>query len=132
MTINSYFEIGATAGTRTNVEGQVNRQPSSCRFISWPARYTGLNGQEMGDGLPVAYWLWRFLTQDELNTLHNFCLSNGVYQPSATVSIKTRDDRGIFVTYTTAIMHWPDDVDGQREVPGVYRNVEFMFTRLTE
>lgn len=132
MTINSYFELGATAATRTNVEGQVNRQPSSCRFVRWPVRYTGLNGQEMGDGLPVAYWTWRILTQAELNRLHDYFETGGVFSPSVTVSIKTRDDRGVFVTYATAVMHWPEDIDSQREVPGIYRNVEFMFTRCTE
>jgi hypothetical protein len=132
MTINSYFELGATAATRTNVEGQVDRQPSSCRFVRWPVRYTGLDGQEMGGGLPIAYWLWKLLTQAELNRLHDYFEVNGVFVPSVPVSIKTRDDRGVFVPYTTAIFHWPDDVDGQRDAPGIYRNVEFMFTRLTE
>lgn len=124
------FEIGASAGSRVPVIALIERQPTACYFRRYAAQYFTSLGHEYGDGYPIATWIWRFLSQSDLNVLHQFCLSDGVYQPSGLVSIKTRDDTGEAVAFSSAVMHWPNDIDQRRRAPGYYSDVEITFTHL--
>jgi len=116
------YEIGATAGARSNIEDQGLNPPSGVRFNTSSATRTRGDGLAVGDGYPNCTWKFEFLT----STMYNIFLTLLGGEESAEVSIQTRKEDKTYQAYATCIMHKPT---GEQRIGGWF-DVSVQFTRL--
>jgi len=116
------YEIGATVGTRGNVETLGINPPSGIKHETHSVSRTRGDGLAVGAGYPTCEWHFRYLTA----TMYNIFIALLGGEQSAVVSIKTRKEDRTYQAYATAIMHKPE----AEQRSGGWHNVVIKFTRL--
>lgn len=120
------YEIGTTSSTTNLEELATLVNPPRGTFQEWSRLYTRGDGRSVGHGYPRVEWHFDTLTQDMIDQLRSFCTAGN---KSAAIYIKTRRYDGTFAKFS-AVMHWPEDQLGRREMVDYYRNVTIEFTKL--
>jgi hypothetical protein len=133
MTTISSYAIGTTVGGLTNLETLAGfGRPPRGYLTLYPVKYVGGSSQDVGDGLPTCKWVFRSLSQAQVNALRAYVSSGSTYLLSAPVYITTRLDDGSFATFS-AFMNWPQDMESKRtEASGLYENLEIIFTAMVQ
>ncbi len=116
------YEIGATAGARSNIETQGINPPSGIRFEPFSTSRTRGDGLAVGAGYPRCEWYFEYLS----STMYNIFLTLLSGEESAVVSIQTRKETKAYQAYATCVMHAPD---GEMHSGG-WHSVTIKFTRL--
>ena len=99
--------------------------PPRGTFAEWSVVRERGDGSTVGHGYPQVTWHFDYLTQDMVDQLRTFCPGK-----SAAIYIQTRlSSAGTWDEYS-CIMHWPDDIASLRTGPGIYENVDILFTKL--
>lgn len=123
-------KIGSTQPGLQYVEYIVSQPPCKCAFTRHPVLYQAIDGSTVGDGLPIARWTFKFLSQTEVNALRSYVHDGSTYLTSKAVYITTRLDDGSYATFS-AVMHWDaDKVEESRTLGDNFRDVEITFTHL--
>ena len=125
------FEIGATYGSKVNIEtlSTVPNLAPKSTHIPYTETAPTLDGGEFARGAPQIKWTWGYIPVDMFDALRAICPAG-----SASVIIRSRPEDGGETTsadyaYYSAQMIWPA-LDSYRYETGQYREFELTFRRV--